>query len=149
MGASPHFLQGAPLPRSEPSSGHNRPGTAAKSNLPPRSRLLIQAFPVKPHRVPNTPMVSGLDGQRSSLTRQPQSGDYVLVIAFVANQESQAPETQQRAGCRPRSVMRLAHLPGEAAVPPGGARLLSAWQPNSGRVAVFEANGIVPLSCAA
>jgi hypothetical protein len=49
-----------------------------------------------------------------------------LAAATVANQESQVPEKQQRAGCRPRSAIRLAHLPGEAAVPPGGARLLSA-----------------------
>jgi hypothetical protein len=48
--------------------------------------------------------------------------------ATVANQESQVPEKQKRAGCRPRSAIRLAHLPGEAAVPPSGARLLSAWQ---------------------
>jgi hypothetical protein len=50
-----------------------------------------------------------------------------LTIQFVANQESQVPEKQQRAGCVPRSAIRLAHLPGEAGVPLAGARLLSAW----------------------
>jgi hypothetical protein len=42
-----------------------------------------------------------------------------LTIQIVANQESQVPEKQQHAGCRPRSAIPLAHLPGEAAVPPG------------------------------
>ena len=54
-----------------------------------------------------------------------------LAIEIVANQESHVPEKQRRAGCRPRSAIRLAHLPGEAAVPPGGARLLSAWRTRS------------------
>jgi hypothetical protein len=49
----------------------------------------------------------------------------------VANQESQAAEKQQRAGCRPRGAIRLAHLPGDAAVRPGAARLLSAWRTSS------------------
>jgi hypothetical protein len=52
--------------------------------------------------------------------------------AAVANQESQASEKQQRAGCRPGSAIRLADLPGEAAVPLGAARLLSAWHCASG-----------------
>jgi hypothetical protein len=68
--------------------------------------------------------------------------DERAATAHVANQESQAPEKQQRAGCRPPSAIRLAHLPGEAAVPPGAARLLTArhdtawiasWQPRPDR----------------
>jgi hypothetical protein len=43
---------------------------------------------------------------------------------------------EQRAGRRPRSAIRLANLPGEAAVPPGAARLLSAWHCESGLAAV-------------
>ena len=38
---------------------------------------------------------------------------------------------QQRASCRPRGAIRLAHLPGDAAVSPGAARLLSAWRTRS------------------
>ena len=38
---------------------------------------------------------------------------------------------QQRAGCRPPGAIRLAHLPADAAVSPGAARLLSAWQTHS------------------
>ena len=52
-------------------------------------------------------------------------------IAFVANQESQAAEKQQRGSCRPRGAIRLAHLPGDAAVSPGAARLLSTWRCSS------------------
>jgi pimeloyl-ACP methyl ester carboxylesterase len=52
---------------------------------------------------------------------------------LVANQESQAPGKQQRAGCRPRGAIRVAHLPGDAAVSPGAARLLSAWRTSSRR----------------
>ena len=40
-------------------------------------------------------------------------------IASVANQGSHAQAKQQRDGCRQRRVIRLAHLPGDAAVPPG------------------------------
>jgi hypothetical protein len=60
-----------------------------------------------------------------------RAAELALTIEIVANQESRAPEKQQRAGCRPRSAIRLAHLRGEAAVPPGAARLLSAWQRDS------------------
>ena len=49
---------------------------------------------------------------------------------YVANQESQA-RPKQRDGCGQRRVIRLAHLPGDAAVPPGAARLLSAWRTSS------------------
>jgi hypothetical protein len=51
--------------------------------------------------------------------------------ATVANQESHGEAKQQRDGCRQRRVIRLAHLPGDAAVPPGAARLLSAWRTRS------------------
>jgi len=49
----------------------------------------------------------------------------------VANQESQATEKQPRAGCRPPGAIRLAHRPGDAVVPPGAMRLLSAWRTSS------------------
>ena len=61
------------------------PGGVAWSNLPPRrrrrspQRACSRPLPVKPRRVPSTPMVPGLNGQRSSPTRPPQSGNYVLV----------------------------------------------------------------------
>jgi hypothetical protein len=48
--------------------------------------------------------------------------------ACVANQESQARSKQQCDGCRQPRAVRLAYRPGDAAVPPGPARLLSAWQ---------------------
>jgi hypothetical protein len=48
----------------------------------------------------------------------------------VANQESHAYE-QQCDGCRQPRVIRLAHRPGDAVVPPGATRLLSAWRTSS------------------
>jgi hypothetical protein len=62
----------------------------------------------------------------------------------VANQESQGRGKQQRAGCRLRSAIRFAHLPGDAVVPSVAARLLSAWHRHSrnDNAAVLEA--IVP-----
>ena len=56
------------------------------------------------------------------------SGVRALRDNLVANQESDAPAKQQRDGRRQRRLIRLAHLPGDAAVPPGAARLLSVWQ---------------------
>ena len=64
-------------------------------------------------------------GRFRDCVREEQSPS--VVAAAVANQESQAPEKQQRAGCCPRGTIRHAHLPDDAAVPPGVARLLSAW----------------------
>jgi hypothetical protein len=49
----------------------------------------------------------------------------------VANQESHARSKQQCDGCRQPRVIRLAHRPGDAVVPPGAARLLSAWHRRS------------------
>ena len=49
----------------------------------------------------------------------------------VANQESQVVEKQQRDVAPSACAGRLAHHPGEAAVPPGATRLLSAWQTRS------------------
>ena len=51
---------------------------------------------------------------------------------------------QQRAGCRPPGAIRLAHLPGDAAVSPGAARLLSTW-PRSRQAAPLAT---IPLAAA-
>ena len=67
-----------------------------------------------------------------------------LTVGAVANQESQAAEKQQRAGCRPPGAIRLAHLPGDAAVSPGAARLLSTW-PRSRQAAPLAT---IPLAAA-
>ena len=52
-------------------------------------------------------------------------------IACVANQESHARSKQQRDDPRQLRPVRLAHCPGDPVVPPGAARLLSAWQRHS------------------
>ena len=57
--------------------------------------------------------------------------DAELAIAFLANQESHARSKQQCDGCRQPRVIRLAHRPGDAAVPPRAARLLSAYRQRS------------------
>jgi hypothetical protein len=77
----------------------------ASDNSEARSRGTILAMPCPPKT----------DSANAVVRRSAE-----LAIACVANQESQVPEKQQHAGCRPRSAIRLAHLPGEAAVPPGG-----------------------------
>ena len=59
------------------------------------------------------------------------SGRLRPTVECVANQESQATEKQPRAGCRPPGAIRLAHRPGDAVVPPGAMRLLSAWRTSS------------------
>ena len=48
-------------------------------------------------------------------------------IASVAKQESQAVESSSTTFA-PSACTRLAHHPGDAALPPGAARLLSAWR---------------------
>ena len=52
----------------------------------------------------------------------------VCVTASWRKQESQARAKQERDGRRRPRMVRLAHRPGDAAVPPGVARLLSAWE---------------------
>jgi hypothetical protein len=61
------------------------------------------------------------------------------VTETVANQESQARSKQQRDGRRQPRAIRLAHRPGDAVVPLGAARLLSAWQstrPSAARLTI-------------
>ena len=52
---------------------------------------------------------------------------------FVANERSQVRWKQQRGDCEELRAVRLAHRPGDAVVPPGAARLLSAWRRSGGQ----------------
>ena len=62
-------------------------------------------------------------GLLSALARASSAGP--LPTAVEANNRM---AYEQRGDCRQLRALRLAHRPGDAAVPPGAARLLSAWQ---------------------
>ena len=86
-----------------------------------------------------TPARPGSD-DRSALKQQPAATG-----PRVANQQSHARRKQQRDVCRQPRAIRLAHHPGEAAVLPGAARLLSTWHCYSAAGAPADAKAITRL----
>jgi hypothetical protein len=68
---------------------------------------------------------SGAGGVNRRSDRQHRSA---LTLPSVANQESHARSKQQSDDPRQLRPVRLAHCPVDPVVPPGAARLLSAWR---------------------
>ena len=101
-------------------SMHRQPGVVRRCRVRPAFGEPEIGPTTSPRRCGREP----LGGAQDQCDRRDASAG---VTAFVANEESRVPGKQECAGCRPRGVIRLAHHPGDAAVLPGLARLLSAW----------------------